>query len=176
MAYYGPGPYYGGSCGPAPGPCGPYGPGPCGPPCAPPCGPCGPCGPLVSGVGKCLPPPIVSGGAQELDLWPMTGSPTATQMLYSNNTRNTTTVTSFTETGSGNNWTETVLLNLANVRSACSVTGTLTVVPLTGTLGIRNYTAGPLAIVPFSTSATLVFAGLPATTNGTITYLHLTYA
>ena len=172
MAYYGPGPYYGDACGP----CGPYGPvpGPCGP-CGPVPGPCGPCGPLVSGVGKCLPPPVLSGGAQELALWPMTGTPTGTQMLYSNNTRNTTTVTSFTETGSGNNWTETVLLNLANVRSACSVTGTLTVVPLSGTLGNRNYTA-TVTIVPFSTTATLVFAGLPATTNGTITYLHLTYA
>jgi hypothetical protein len=167
MAYYGPGPYYGDACGP----CGPYGPvpGPCGPP------PCGPCGPLVSGVGKCFPPPVLSGGAQELALWPMTGSPTGTQTLYSNNTRNTTTITSFIETGSGNNWTETVLLNLANVRSACSVTGTLTVVPLTGTLGNRNYTA-TTTIAPFSTTATLVFAGLPATTNGTLTYLHLTYA
>ena len=164
--YPGPGPYYGE-------PCGPFGPvpGPCGP--AP--YPCGPCGPLVSGVGKCFPPPVVSGGAQELDIWPMTGTPTGTQMLYSNNTKNTSTVTSFTETGSGNNWTETVLLNLANVRSACSVTGTLTVVPLSGTLGIRNYTA-TATIAPFSTTATLVFAGLPATTNGTLTYLHLTYA
>jgi hypothetical protein len=159
-----------------PPPCGPF---PlCGPiPLPGPCGPCGPCGPLYSGVGKCFPSGPVGCSAQELDIYPMTGSPTGTQMIYSNNTKGTTTVTSFVESGSAGNYTETITLNLANVAGACSVTGTLTVLyNLTfPAIGNRNYTA-TATIVPFATTATLAFTGLPATTNGSLSYLHLTYA
>lgn len=168
MACY-PGPGY---YGPFPGP---YGPGPCGV-CVGPCA-CGPCPPLYSGVGKCFPPTRSPCSAQELSLYPMTGTPTGSQMLYSNNTQGTTTITSVQESGSSTNATYTVNVSLANVRNACTLNGTITVVYLAAGLGNRKFTAST-SIIPYATTATLTFSGLPAFINGagTIAFINLTYS
>ena len=163
MAYYGPGPYYGGSCGPAPGPCGPYGPvpGPCGP-CGPFPGPCGPCGPLVSGVGKCLPPPVPCGPSWEIDLLPTTGTSsnvaTGFQPIYTNNLRAATTITSIVDGAY-----PVVTYNLQNVKgSVCNVSATLAVTKIQGTGLVTQVAVASQAVQPFSTSATLTFNTSPA--------------
>ena len=145
--------------------CGPCGPPPCGPP---------PCGPLYSGVGKCCPPPLVTGGyAWDILQLPMTGfggssNATGAVDIYTNNLvyPPTTTVTSVSDiTGSGQ---LVVIVNLAAVKGCVkTIYAVLEQTQIETIAGAPKLVNASVAVtvtpVAGATTATLTFpSGTPA--------------
>jgi hypothetical protein len=156
MACY-PGPFFGH------GPYGPPGPfGPCGV-CVGPCA-CGPCPPLISGVGKCFPPPPLGQGAWEIDILPITGTnATGWQPIYTSNLRAATAITSIVDGAA-----PIVTYNLQNVKGGvCSINASLTVTKIVGTALITQTAVGTTTVSPYTTTATLTFNTAPG--GGAIT-------